>query len=199
MPARMFPVSHSLSTDHGLGAQTRAGLGNTWGADEKRGPRHPAEGELKGAQGLEVGGTEQTAVGRQRKAGGRGRGRPPRTLWGTSRAQDWTLSVEGLFQDKWTAQRSLAAGRWAHRQRSPEAGRPAVTPPLSPENVKVKGTDSGTELPGLSPGSAASSVCLGRVTEILVLASVASSEKWDSQHAASRVWRVIESTAADRA
>lgn len=138
---------------------------------------------------------EQTAVGRQRKAGGRGRGRPPRTLWGTSRAQDWTLSVEGLFQDKWTAQRSLAAGRWAHRQRSPEAGRPAVTPPLSPENVKVKGTDSGTELPGLSPGSAASSVCLGRVTEILVLASVASSEKWDSQHAASRVWRVIESTA----
>lgn len=25
----MFPVSHSLSTDHGLGAQTRAGLGST--------------------------------------------------------------------------------------------------------------------------------------------------------------------------
>lgn len=54
---------------------------------------------------------EQTAVGRQRKAGGRGRGRPPRTLWGTSRAQDWTLSMEGLFQDKWTAQRSLAAAQ----------------------------------------------------------------------------------------
>lgn len=32
------------------------------GTDEKRGTHHPAEGELKGAQGLEVGGAEQTTV-----------------------------------------------------------------------------------------------------------------------------------------
>lgn len=87
----------------------------------------------------------------------------------------------------------------ARAERLLEAERPAVTSLLSPGNVKVKGTDLEPSCLGLSPGSATYSVCLGRVTEILVFASVASSEKWDSQHAASRAWRVIKLTAADSA